>query len=650
MLAVFGSGLPDAPVVALSAAPDTASAPVLVAATYGRGLWQTALWSAGTGITSASAIPASLTFPSQAFDTTSIAQTVTLENTGSIALTPTSISIGAGFGETDNCVNASIAAGASCSIQVTFTPQATGPLTGEMIVYANVYGGQLTVDLSGTGAAAGVVTLTPSSVSFGQVEDGATSASLQITVANSSASAIPIASVSITAPFVISSNACGTSSLAASSDCEVNVEFKPTQAGAAAGLLTFTDGAGTQTVELTGTGAAPPTDILNPASLTFPSTGVGQVSAALSVTITNIGDLPLTFPANPVTVSGEFQLSGAIPTEIPAHAVGAIGVVFAPTQLGALTGTLTITDALQKQTVALSGTGVALGALSVTPTSLTFTNQQPGVASTPQTLTISNNGASAVANVGFQFSGAAASSYSVPTTTCGALLNNGNSCTAQIVFTPSATGAIAATLVVSSSTTGVGSVSVPINGSGQLTAGLTTNPAQLTFPVISAGLVQHGTVGHRHQLIQLRHRLGFVGGSHAVQHHAKHLYRQSGSRRQLRRSGRISAQRGRRRIWRVDGQLLCRRHVGNRGAFGNRLRFHSRLQRSHQPDRDQRPASQLHAGNFAGRVQWHIQLRMRNVAVERALPLQPRQRNAQRRRRGQCRGRNLHRQRVDGPP
>ncbi len=198
----FGSGLPDAP--ALRSAPlRLRSTQVLVAATYGRGIWQTPLWSAGTGLTSASVNPSSLTFPSQAFDTTSTALTVTLENTGSIALAPTSISMSGNFSETDNCVNASVAAGASCTIQVTFTPQATGPLTGEMTIYANVYGGQLTVDLNGTGAAAGVVTLTPSTVNFGQVEAGTTSAPLPVTVANSSAAAIPISSVSITAPFAI---------------------------------------------------------------------------------------------------------------------------------------------------------------------------------------------------------------------------------------------------------------------------------------------------------------------------------------------------------------------------------------------------------------------------------------------------------------
>ena len=105
------------------------------------------------------------------------------------------------FSETDNCVNAPVAAGASCSIQVTFTPQATGPLSGEMTIYANVYGGQLAIDLTGTGSPAGVMSLTPASVPFGQVEVGTTSTPLPVSATNSGAVAIPISSVSITPPF-----------------------------------------------------------------------------------------------------------------------------------------------------------------------------------------------------------------------------------------------------------------------------------------------------------------------------------------------------------------------------------------------------------------------------------------------------------------
>jgi hypothetical protein len=482
---VFGSGLPAAPAVALSAAPGLSSAPVLVAGTYGRGIWQTPLWSAGTSLAAAAATPSSLAFPSQVFNTASSSLTVTLANTGSLALTPTLIAMNGNFSETDNCVNATVAAGASCAIQVTFTPQATGPLSGEMTIYANVYGGQLTVDLTGTGAPAGVVSLTPATVTFGQVEVGTMSAPLSVTAANSGAAAIPIGSVVITPPFVVSSNSCGTLSLAPNSNCQLAVEFAPTEAGPASGLLTFTDGAGTQTVELSGAGVSAPTDVLNPTSLSFPPTPEGQLSSAQTVTITNSGGLPLTSIS--ISSSAQFQESNTCGTQLATGAVCTISAIFAPTQTGAVLGTLTIADALRTQTVSLSGTGLAPPALSVNPSSLTFTNQQPGVPSAPQTVTVSNTGGSPMANVGFSLTGAAASSYSIAATTCGALLASGSSCTVQIVFTPSATGAIAATLAVSSSTSGVTPASVPLNGSGMLSSGLATNPAQIAFPVVAAG-------------------------------------------------------------------------------------------------------------------------------------------------------------------
>jgi hypothetical protein len=487
---VLGSGLPGAPAVALSASPSGVSPQVLVAGTYGRGIWQTPLWSAGTALTTAAPNPATLSFPSEVFGTASSALAVTLENTGGISLSPTSIAMSGDFSETDNCVNATVAAGTSCTIQVTFTPQATGPRSGEMTIYANVYGGQLTVDLDGTGAAAGVVSLAPATVSFGQVEVGTTSSPLQVTAGNSSATAVPISNVAITAPFVLAGNSCGTTSLAANSNCQLQVEFAPTQAGAASGLLTFTDGAGTQTVALSGTGLAAPTDTLSTNSITFPDTAMGQISAPLLVTIVNTGDVALTFPAkNAITVTGGFQVSNiSFGTQIaPQHpGTGTISVQSAPTQVGSIAGTLTIADALRTQTVALSGTGLGPPVITVNPASLAFTNQQPGVASAPQTLTVTNAGGAPMANVGFQIS-PLASGYTILPAVCAATLNPGASCFGQVTFTPPAAGVIAAALAVSSSTPGVAAVSVPLNGSGQLASALATNPSQLTFPVVAAG-------------------------------------------------------------------------------------------------------------------------------------------------------------------
>jgi hypothetical protein len=409
-----------------------------------------------------------------------------LTNTGLLALTPTAIAMSGDYSETDNCVNTAIATGASCAIQATFTPAATGTRTGQMTISANVSGGQLTVALSGTGVAAGIVSLTPATVDFGLVELGsASNPPLQVEASNTGGTPIPITGITITSPFTIASNSCGTITLAAGADCQIMVVFTPTQAGAVAGTLTLTDGAGTQTVALTGTGATAATDILNPLSLTFPGTVVGQLSTAEITTLTNTGGEPLA--AISISVSGAFQITNGCGTQLAGPASCAISVVYAPTQLGSQTGTLTVSDALHTQTVALSGTGAQPPAIGVSPSSLSFTAQQVGVASSPLTLTVTNAGGAPMANVGFQITGQAAGSFTAGATTCGATLASGGSCTVQVTFTPAAAGGSAATLTVSSSSLGVTPVAVPLNGAGQVQSGLNVSPAQLTFAVTAVG-------------------------------------------------------------------------------------------------------------------------------------------------------------------
>ena len=458
----MGSGLPQAPVVQLIAAPAEASAHILTAATYGRGVWQTPLWTAGENLTAATATPASLTFGSQPFGSASSAQPVTLVNTGNTALMATSVQTSGDFSETDNCLNAILPAGASCTVEVTFIPSQTGSRTGQLTISANISGGQLSVALSGTGVSAGVITLTPPTVDFGTVQVQTTSAALQIAVNNTGALAAPVASVAISPPFAIAGNGCG-SSLAANSTCQLKLTFAPTQVGAAVGTLTYTDADGTQTVHLTGSGATAPTDALSASSLSFSPIVEGQVSAAQTVTLTNSGGMALTGVV--ISASGAFGESDNCGAQLAANASCTISVAFAPNQTGPLSGTLTVVDALRSQTIALSGTGLAPPTLSVSPTNLTFA-AQPGVASPQQTLTVSNGSGTPAANIGFQVAGQSASSFALGSTTCGALLASGSSCTAQVTFTPVALGAATATLTVSSSTPDVAGVTVPLSGTG----------------------------------------------------------------------------------------------------------------------------------------------------------------------------------------
>ena len=474
----YGAGLPEAPVVGLSAAPAGSQWSVLAASTYGRGVWQIPLWTAATQLTTASATPSSLTFGTQADGTTSSPQTVTLTNTGGIALIPTAVSATGDFSETDNCIGASVNAGGSCTIQVTFTPTQSGSRTGTLTISANVAGGQLTVALSGTGESPTAVSATPAMVDFGQVEVGTSSTAMQVTLSNTNATAIAISGVVVPAPFVLASNACG-SSLAANSSCQLNVEFAPTQTGSAAATMTITDDAGTQAVALSGTGAAVPTDTLSPSSLVFSGTVVGQLSPAQAVTLTNSGGVALSSIA--ITVAGPFQASSNCGTQLAAGSSCAISVVFAPTATGAATGSLTVADALRSQTVALSGTGLQPPAFSVSPSSLAFAAQQVATASAPATLTISNSGGASMANVGFQMTGQNAASFATGTTTCGATLSSGSSCTVQVLFQPTVAGSNTATLTISSSTLGVSPAAVPLSGTGSVSAGLSVSPAQMTF-------------------------------------------------------------------------------------------------------------------------------------------------------------------------
>jgi parallel beta-helix repeat protein len=98
-----------------------------------------------------SASPTSLTFASQALNTSSSAQSVTVSNTGTAAATVSGVSTSGDFSQTNTC-GSSIAAGASCTVSVTFKPTASGTRTGTLTVASNATNSPLTIALTGTGA------------------------------------------------------------------------------------------------------------------------------------------------------------------------------------------------------------------------------------------------------------------------------------------------------------------------------------------------------------------------------------------------------------------------------------------------------------------------------------------------------------------
>jgi phospholipase C len=102
--------------------------------------------------------PSSLTFDPQLITTTSPAQKITLKNNQSVTLTISSIATSSGFAQTSTCPisPATLAAGATCTISVTFTPASLGTINGTLSVSDNAAGSPQTASLTGTGTLDGV--------------------------------------------------------------------------------------------------------------------------------------------------------------------------------------------------------------------------------------------------------------------------------------------------------------------------------------------------------------------------------------------------------------------------------------------------------------------------------------------------------------
>lgn len=123
----------------------------------------------GTPVASVS--PTSLTFGVEVVGTTSQSLPITVTNSGSATLNITAIAATANFGQSNNC-GASLAAGAKCTISVTFTPSASGTLSGTVSVTDNAGGSPQTVALSGTGTA-GTTQETLTGDCWGAITNGA---------------------------------------------------------------------------------------------------------------------------------------------------------------------------------------------------------------------------------------------------------------------------------------------------------------------------------------------------------------------------------------------------------------------------------------------------------------------------------------------
>ncbi|HTB18416.1 MAG TPA: FG-GAP-like repeat-containing protein [Bryobacteraceae bacterium] len=190
---------------------------------------------------------------------------------------------------------------------------------------------------------------------------------------------------------------------------------------------------------------------VNPPALTFPLTLGATDSASQTLTVTNLGTTALSISQVSITGTNaaDFALAGGSCMGAVLQASGScqISVLFRPTAGGLRNASVSLTDTAlaSPQQVLLSG---AATFLSVTPNVLHFGTLNVGTTSAPQTVTLTNTGASKISLGEIGVAGADPNDY-LEQNTCGsAMLAAGASCTIAIKFIPAASGARTALLWV----------------------------------------------------------------------------------------------------------------------------------------------------------------------------------------------------------
>jgi hypothetical protein len=345
--------------------------------------------------------PSSIAFGNQTVGTASSAHAVTVTNSGSSAATVSSIAASSAFAQTNTC-GTSIAAGASCTVNVTFTPTAAGAISGTVTITSNATNNPTVITLSGTGTTSTTnlaigATMTASSSAPGYPPSNANDGNASTYWESLNGSAYP---QTLTAK-LSSSQSLGS----------VTLLLPPSASWATR----------SQTLSVLGsTNGTSYTTLVPSTTYTFnPATG-NSVSLSLPAG-TNEQYLQLSFTNNTgwsAAQLSEFQIYGG------------------------------------------SGGGGGSATLTATPTSLAFGNQAVNTTSTAQTVTVMNTG-----TISATVSSISVAAPFAQTNTCGSTIAAGASCTVGVTFKPTVNGTASANLTIASNATN-STLTVAVSGTG----------------------------------------------------------------------------------------------------------------------------------------------------------------------------------------
>ncbi|MCC7000354.1 MAG: choice-of-anchor D domain-containing protein [Deltaproteobacteria bacterium] len=407
------------------------------------------------------------------------AQLFTISNTGGMPSQPVVMALSNGAADLaigNSTCGVALAAGASCTVNLVFTPRTAGTRSAQLT--ATAASASATVTVSGVGVPAGALVAIPTTRTFADTLVGQQGESSVITIRNDGQVSSGALAVQLTgtgaADFDLVTTDCGAQTLAAGATCMLTVRFRPQSAGLhATSLQVVASPGGTAIATLSGRGLAPARLELVPPSYDYGSVVTGQQSPDVAFTLANLGDLP----TDQVTVqtsgtdAASFVASGCGGQVIAAHASCTIQVRFVAQGTGQRTASLTASATMGGTvTSSLTGRAGAPAVLVVTPLQRNFGSVATGAEATAQ-VRVRNSGELPTGPLSFSFGGAEPGSYAVVVPSgageCAVnqVLAGAEACNLKLRFRPTSAGAKDATVTVSA--TPGGSVPVSLSGTGQ---------------------------------------------------------------------------------------------------------------------------------------------------------------------------------------
>ncbi|MGC2197124.1 MAG: choice-of-anchor D domain-containing protein, partial [Terriglobales bacterium] len=391
--------------------------------------------------------PASLSFGTVAVGQ-SEAKTATLKNSGGSAVTVSKASVSsAAFTLNGLTLPVTLAASQSTNFTVTFAPKSSGSASGSIAVTGSASlsmsaasgssgpsstSTTASLPLAGSGTSAGQLTVSPTTVAFGNVTVGSPQ-NQAVTLTNSGGTSATISQASATGPGVSISGLALPLVLAAGQSSTFQVTFAPTVAGTVTGSLAIVSTATNPNlaVAVTGTAVTPGTIAFTPPSVSFGNVQVGT-SQNQPATITNSGGASMTITRATAAGAG-FSVTGlTLPLTLGPGQSSAFSVTFAPQASGNVSGSVAFTSNSATATLSLSGAGLAVGSLSPNPASVNFGSIQLG-SNQAQAITLTNSGSSSVTITQASASG---TGFSMTGPTLPATLNSGQSASFTATFAP----------------------------------------------------------------------------------------------------------------------------------------------------------------------------------------------------------------------